>query len=227
MAVTRCIMSRIPRKFRVLIWLLCFCLVPYLYIQLTFPVRYIFKHSDINGACIIPHLNPFDPSILKFVWDPKPLVCDSTPSILYTDYSGTVNFNQSALQLLKLSKAHVHCQYRTLLRSHDDVTVTFSDYADFTPPLHMTSDFIHVICHGVKNSVIFDKLLSGISVDSVKRKVAVKEESADQLSVLMFGLDSVSRSAAIRKMPKTFQYLTNDLKTYDLKGYMKVCQFCA
>lgn len=221
-AIPRYIISRVPRKCRLLIWLFCLLLVPYLYIQLTFPVHYVFKHSNINGACIIPRLNPFDPSILKFVWDPEPLVCDSTPSILYSNTSGYVNFNQSALKHLKLSESSIHCQYRTLKRSNDDRTVTFTDYADFTPPLPMESDFIHVICRGTKEGLLFDKLISGISVTSVKRKMDVKEESPEQLSVLMFGLDSVSRSAAVRKMPKTFQYLTKDLNSYDLKGYMKV-----
>ncbi|XP_045203694.2 uncharacterized protein LOC123556784 isoform X2 [Mercenaria mercenaria] len=67
-----------------------------------------------------------------------------------------------------------------------------------------------------------NRLMSGVNAASVKRTLDVKDESPDQLSVLMFGLDSVSRSAAIRKMPKTLQYLTQDLSTYDFKGYMKV-----
>lgn len=205
-----------------LLWVLLVCLVPYLYIQLTFTVRYIFKHSNVNSACIIPHLDPFDPSILKFVWDPKPFVCDPTPAIVYTGLDGTVYYNQSALNLLHLSESQVKCQYRTLIRSTDDINVAFSDYVDFKPPFKIATDLFHVTCRELKNTVVFDQLLTSIDIDSVRRPVPVKAESPQQLSVMMFGLDSVSRSAAIRKMPKTFRYLTNDLNSYDFKGYMKV-----
>ncbi|XP_060600276.1 uncharacterized protein LOC132753770 [Ruditapes philippinarum] len=215
-------LNKFRRKLRFLVWIMFIFLVPYMYIQLTFPVHYVFKHSDINGACIIPKLDPFDPSILKFVWDPKPLVCDSTPSILYTDHSGAVQFNQSALKLLHVSDTRVLCKYRYLIRSSDDVTVSFSEFVDFRPPLQMKSDFSHIICQEVDKGVIFDQLVSGINPASLTSTSKVQDESPEQLSVLMFGLDSVSRSAAIRKMPKTLQYLNEQLKTYDFKGYMKV-----
>jgi hypothetical protein len=38
----------------------------------------------------------------------------------------------------------------------------------------------------------------------------------------MFGLDSVSRLAAIRELPKTLKYLETNLGGYVLKGYTKV-----
>jgi hypothetical protein len=133
-----------------------------------------------------------------------------------------VQFNQSALTLLHVSDTRVLCKYRYLIRSSDDVTVSFSEFVDFRPPLQMKSDFSHIICQEVDKGVIFDQLVSGINPASLTSTSEVQDESPEQLSVLMFGLDSVSRSAAIRKMPKTLQYLNEQLKTYDFKGYMKV-----
>lgn len=40
-----------------------------------------------------------------------------------------------------------------------------------------------------------------------------------KLNVLMFGFDSLSRNTFIRKLPKTYQYLKNDLNTLVLEGY--------
>lgn len=39
------------------------------------------------------------------------------------------------------------------------------------------------------------------------------------MNVLMFGLDSLSKNAFIRKLPKTFEYLTKTLKADVLQGY--------
>lgn len=51
-------------------------------------------------------------------------------------------------------------------------------------------------------------------VDLVKRKKEV-----NGVNVLMMGFDSLSRNAFIRKLPKSFDYLTNKLHADVLKGY--------
>lgn len=39
-----------------------------------------------------------------------------------------------------------------------------------------------------------------------------------QLNVLMFGFDSISRNTFIRKLPKSYTYLTSVLKGFVLQG---------
>jgi hypothetical protein len=51
-------------------------------------------------------------------------------------------------------------------------------------------------------------------VEIVKRKKEV-----NGVNVLMFGFDSMSRNAFIRKMPKSYDYLTKELNADVLKGY--------
>lgn len=43
-------------------------------------------------------------------------------------------------------------------------------------------------------------------------------EDSFKLNVLMFGFDSVSRNTFIRKLPKSYAYLTNVLKGFVLQG---------
>lgn len=157
---------------------------------------------------------------MQFVWDPKPLICVGPPPVVYVDYEGMIRFNSTTLQQLHLSPSEVTCKYEILSRYIDDDHVILSNMTPFTPPHYVSADFFNVVCQkSATGDVLMEKLLTGI------RKVVGStfgRESPEQLSVLMFGLDSVSRSAAVRKMPKTFRYLTKDLQSYDFKGYMKV-----
>jgi len=194
-----------------------------LYVEMTFPVRYIFKHSDVSSSCVIPHLDPFDPSILQFIWQPQPLVCDTSPAVVYADDAGVIQYNSSALKLLNLKESDIQCTKRVLIRNEDDNTVTFSINILVTPPFPAKADFFHVICnHASTGSKLMDMILTSTVRDRRKDKVPIEKETPQQLSVLLFGVDSVSRSAAVRKLPKTFRYLTEELQSYDFKGYMKV-----
>lgn len=214
---------RVPRQ-RIIFCLTCLFLVPWLYIEVTFPVRFMFKHTNVSSSCIIPRPNPFDPSILKFVWDTKPLVCDSSLSIVHRNFSGFIVFNRTALYLAHIMESIVECEYRTVRRLNDDFHITFGEPVSFIPPLRMLTDFYHVTCKrkDLPEEIVFDKMLTNIMADSMPQKLSLKDETRNQLNVILFGIDSVSRSAAIRKMPRTFKYLTDDLHCYDFKGYMKV-----
>ncbi|WAR00273.1 hypothetical protein MAR_024645 [Mya arenaria] len=214
-------MMRKCRVIKVLLWLIAIVMVPYLYIEITFTVRYLFRHANTSSSCIIPSLNPYDPSIMKYVWDPKPLTCDTSTNILTVDNHGLVIFNKSALALLKLSMNQVSCTYSILRRQNDDVSVKFDEPITLSPPTRVNADFFYTEC-SIDGKLIFDKILTNVAKESVHRTTPLLEESAHHLSVVMFGVDSVSRSASIRKLPKTNRYLREELGSYDFKGYMKV-----
>jgi hypothetical protein len=50
-------------------------------------------------------------------------------------------------------------------------------------------------------------------------KKKIQRESNEHLNLFMFGFDSVSRLAAERKIPKTMNYIRNNLKGHTFKGY--------
>ena len=197
-------------------------LIPFMYFQLTFPVRYLFKHSNIRQACIIPQLDPYDPSIMKFVWDPEPLLCDRVPSLMYVDTGGILQLNTSAASYYDIDISKLKCEYRICSRHLDDDHVTFSSAVTFTPPVYVNSDFFSVACSDVHGKTVYERLLTNIVSIKPQSKKSILQESENNLSVVLFGLDSVSRSCAIRKLPKTFRFLTETLGSYDFKGHMKV-----
>jgi hypothetical protein len=51
----------------------------------------------------------------------------------------------------------------------------------------------------------------------------VEIESKDDLSIYMFGFDSLSRLIAERKMPLTMNYLRKELGAYVLKPLLYIC----
>lgn len=210
------------KKRRYCLWMFILCLIPFLYFQLTFPVRYLFKNKDIHTTCVIPEPDPYDPSIMKFVWDPEPLICDTVPSLMFVDTSGLLQYNMSSISYYGGDVSKLQCEYRICSRHIDDDHVTFTAAVPFTPPIHMASDFFSVTCQNRQGKVLYEHLLTSIALESPAALDNYKSESENQLSVVLFGLDSVSRSCAIRKLPKTFKYLTETLQAYDLKGLMKV-----
>ena len=193
-----------------------------MYFQLTFPVRYLFKHNDIHGACVIPQLDPYDPSIMKFVWDPEPLFCEHAPPLMFVDASGLLQFNSSSISYYGVDIPKLNCEYRICSRHIDDDHVTFSSAVPFTPPVYVASDFFTVTCRDVHGNTVYERMLTNVALNTTQSKKTVLQESKNHLSVVLFGLDSVSRSCAIRKLPKTFKYLTETLGAYDFKGHMKV-----
>lgn len=215
-------MFRKRRGLKLVLWVVLIGLVPFLYIELTFPVRYIFRHKDPRTSCIIPNLNPFDPSLKQFIWDPAPLICDTKPVVLYSSDSGIIELNRTAVSELGLSEHQVFCTYRTIHREDDDITITFSEPQLLKPPSRVNSDFVHAICSTEDGLEIFNKILTTVITEEIQRGSPLRDETPNTLSVLMFGIDSVSRSASIRKLPKTIRYLTEELKSFDFKGYMKV-----
>lgn len=208
------------KRFKILAAISVLIIVPFIYFEVTFPVRYMFKNVNVSIACVIPQLDPFDPSILQFVWKPKPLVCDTSLSIIFVNDAGYVQFNQSALDILKKNESSIRCSYKTIQRNTDDKTVNFSRSTPFqpSPQFYIDSDFFNVECKDKETTqLVFNKILT-----SARKVKGIETDSKEQLSVLLFGIDSVSRSAAIRTLPNTFRYLTEELHSYDFKGYMKV-----
>lgn len=85
------------------------------------------------------------------------------------------------------------------------------------------SDFVSVKCWTDEWSdrKYWNGLLTGIRKNSINLNPSAKHAIDDDspLNVIMFGLDSMSRNAFMRKLPRTYQYLTEVLHADVLKGY--------
>lgn len=81
--------------------------------------------------------------------------------------------------------------------------------------LLQNSDIVRVKCKATDGSR-WSGTLIGIRKDA---EVVKRKKEVNGVNVLMFGFDSLSRNAFIRKLPKAYDYLTNVLHADVLKGY--------
>lgn len=208
---------------RVFIFILCLPLIIYYSVQFYFefipPPVYLFKHTHMNSQCIIPDIDPFDDHIMKhYIWHPDPIVCDDTPSLLYLDYDGILQINKSVYPNSK--QWDLLCTY-SIVELIDDNNVKFLPELKFTPPVYIETDVFLVQCK--KNrTVVFKDLFQKVDFKSLLKEKHIENENDEKLSIFMFGLDSISRLTAIRKLPKTMKYLQETLKAYVFKGHNKI-----
>lgn len=85
------------------------------------------------------------------------------------------------------------------------------------------SDFVSVKCWTDEwaDRKYWNGLLTGIRKKSIDLSPLPKNVVNDDspFNVIMFGLDSMSRNAFMRKLPRTYQYLTTVLGADVLNGY--------
>ena len=213
---------RLNRKRKYAVFFALFLFGIYLVQTVNIEPRYVFVNSAVNSACVLPDPDPFDESIKQFIWHPDPIECDQYSSLVYVNESGHVTINQSALQQLKIKK--FECTYNILHRdAENDDHVTLGESVKLRPPEIINSDFFRVKCRdSYSNTVVFNSLLFSVNSDQTLNRKQILDDSENQMSVFIFGIDAVSRLAGIRKLPKSYDYLVNELGGYVFKGYMKI-----
>lgn len=189
-----------------------FCYVVY---HLYFGPGYMsYSHKNIWAKCMIPQTDPFDPDIMKFYWKPDPIVCSKDTDLVYFDYNETLHINKT-----KTGREKILCNYQFINRRKDDKTLELGPEVWFNTSVVVKTDFVYVKCFK-NNKLIYNRL--HLQVYRKDKTLRVKKKPGKAYNIIMFGLDSVSRLAAIRELPNTLKYLENTLNGYVLKGYTKV-----
>lgn len=183
------------------------------------------------GVCRIPEQDPWDASIIHFFPSLTPLVCDHPWKYPLTFVNGSCLFvNQSARR--HIFSTVNECFFKYVLRpeGRDDV-YEFSQARNLTlagrskcVKLSRSENFVKIICYDVVKKEIYKNYHAYIHFDSPKfeRKLKTSHLNFSKLSINILGLDSVSRSNVIRKLPKTYKFLTEELDAVVFQGYNKV-----
>ena len=180
---------------------------------------YVYINTDTNSDCVLPVIDPFDDTIMKYYyWHPPPIVCDQSPSIIVVGVDGLVRYNKSLQHSLKLQG--VTCSY-SIIDLVDDYHISFLPEQKINPPQMVDSDFFVAKCQNQKGEKIYENLHHKIDTKRTQSK-KFKVETDEELSVIIFGVDSLSRLASVRKLPKTVDFITNTLGGYIFNGYTKV-----
>lgn len=179
--------------------------------------------ADANEICKIPKLDPWDASILKYLkTKPEKIRCPSAFNIMFVNESGFIQYNRSALNYYSLQSKHLKCNYQTLKRILGDKQVKFRSKKGFAPPAFINSTYFRVSCT-TGEKLVYDFLhFNPFWIEDKSRDSEIGAETDDHYSILLIGIDSVSRSHALRDLPKSYKYLTEVLGAVDFKGYMKV-----
>ncbi|XP_060071100.1 uncharacterized protein LOC132551013 [Ylistrum balloti] len=215
-------MSPIRRTSKKIVFMLLLGTVFLIYGYITYLQEplYVFVHKDIHSQCILPNIDINDPTINQFYsWHPQPLECDSTPSLTYVDMSGVLRFNESVYNSSRNAK--LNCVYSIISRI-TDFKIHFENEIPFSEPVDVPADYFVVRCRNPSGKIKYENLHQKIDRKTHEKKTEFKDETEEDLNVIMFGIDSVSRLGAIRKLPKTVKYLTETLGGYVFKGYNKV-----
>ncbi|OWF46605.1 uncharacterized protein LOC110455492 [Mizuhopecten yessoensis] len=185
------------------------------------PSKFRFSHTNVNGVCTLPDIDPFDEEIMKLNWHPHPVVCDDSLSFVYIDRKGFIQLNTTTLSFKQLSKSDIDCTYQQVERQGDD-EVILKPEVHILEPEYINCDFVVARCRDQAGNVIYEGLLMNTDYRTVLHSKKIHNETQDQLSVLILGIDSVSRNAALRKLPKTMKYVQDVLGGLSFKGYTKV-----
>lgn len=164
-----------------------------------------------QGKCKVPTI-PYDsPEMMKFMKDEEPIDCGTDEDWVACN----VSFCHIKKHIIQQKGGFISCEFTDILRNGDSNYQYGSTTRSTNKYMLQNSDFVRIKCKAADGSKWYG---TGIGirkdVDIVKR-----HKSVDGYNVIMFGFDSLSRNAFIRKLPKSYNYLTNELKADVLKGY--------
>ncbi|KAK3741375.1 hypothetical protein RRG08_034420 [Elysia crispata] len=180
--------------------------------------------------CQLEGIDPFHPGIVKSVVHKAPtLRCDQNflPEITSVE-NRQLKVDIKLHGVTKIANFS-HCRYRNITGVHeDDQKITFFPWSEsFNTSISLGEDpeFFQVKCYGDSSEQIvisksffslvpkrphLDKLY-----DVKLSKRQVKYQPTETLNIVIVGVDGLSRHQFMRTMPKTYQYLTDVLGTFD------------
>ncbi|XP_053380884.1 uncharacterized protein LOC123550214 [Mercenaria mercenaria] len=202
------------------------CNYPRIIVLLTlFVWIYIFKTSKlVLKPCNIERLDPWDLSLTQYFSRLSPVVCSHRQQLIYVDKLGFLRFNDSLVKEYRIDTAVLQCSYYSLKRGLADTNnVTFDAKIKITLPVFVKCHMFRIQCVNPSNIIIYDFLhFNAAWSENAKKEDDIEDESEDRPSVIVFGIDSVSRSHAVRALPKSYEFLLSEFQAYDFLGHNRV-----
>ncbi|XP_037947847.1 uncharacterized protein LOC119679522 [Teleopsis dalmanni] len=172
--------------------------------------------SLINQVvCRHPHLPIDNPDIIKFYHDVEHINCGN-PLDDWVMCEKSICFVKPEILA---THGEVVCSYSDIIRK-DDYRNKYGETTKTKEPyvLH-NSDFVKVACKA-DNGQSWYGMAFGIRDTVIRRNLPLSsDDSSIYYNVLIYGFDSLSRNAFIRKLPKTYDFLKHQLQSIVLNGY--------
>ncbi|KAH8294935.1 hypothetical protein KR018_004463 [Drosophila ironensis] len=189
--------------------------------------------SAVNrGECRHPHLPLDNPDIMAFYKPVEKINCGD--GFDWVTCEKSICFVRPEIAA---SHGEVTCSYTDIIRKSEYRVRFGRPVRSKEPYILQASDFVDVTCrssigktwtgmaHGIRDTVPrplapnFAPNLAVLPPEAVAQAQKQLQSTASFYNVLMFGFDSLSRNAFIRKLPETYKFLTQQLGATVLKGY--------
>ncbi|XP_034112705.2 uncharacterized protein LOC117573538 isoform X1 [Drosophila albomicans] len=187
-----------------------------------------------QGECRQPHLPLDNPDIMKFYKPVNKIKCEAEVDWVMCEKS--ICFVKPEISAIH---SEVVCSYTDILRKSDYKARFGRTVRIKEPYVLQESDFVRVSCradsgerwHGMAYGIrdtVQRPVMPNLSPNLAALPPEVIAQAQQQLqdlpsipyyNVLMFGFDSLSRNAFMRKLPRSYNYLTKQLGAVVLKGY--------
>ncbi|XP_043482909.1 uncharacterized protein LOC122511608 [Leptopilina heterotoma] len=178
-----------------------------------------------NKGCQIPAMDPHDHTIKKYIKIAKPIKCKNE------NYSSLIESNNTAIFInykskeLYYNKTKADCCWQKFWRNeNNDYSYTFEEECHkFENSVDILDEFVKVECSRNNETIYQDYHAFLPRKSKVEERIekVMKNREKNHLSLLIIGLDSVSRLNFHRMMPKSVKAL-QDLGAVEMLGYNKV-----
>ena len=229
------------RSYRRLIFAICIATAVIVWIKYEKKTTDIVSHpekscSNLNersrgrASCFLDDVSdPFTQDFEDYFRVMAPPDCHPEKTLIYVTEGDVVNVNMTALNASSPTAEKIYCYHREIKRNpQDEFDYLKGDRVYFTEKFHAKTEFERVRCRR-KNAIIAEDSLAFVHLKADVEKrcehEAIKRKNkgiSDVPSVVLLGLDSISRASFKRRMPKTRHYLTHTLGGIELTGYNKV-----
>ncbi|CAH1954114.1 unnamed protein product [Acanthoscelides obtectus] len=224
-----------------LLWIPVFVFGALLYFVDIFEIEFLSLHPTIESikdftydihkgfaintpGCKIPEMDPFDPSVQKFIEPPTPVECNKGVPALFEANLTSIYITRSSLPAYNVSDINdLRCCYWVIQRiepkkNQYDVFMSKSSMCKYiNTSAEIKDEFIKVQCF-LDNATTYVDTFSFVPIKNSTKSKVIRSKP---LNVLVVGLDAVSRLNLHRQMPDTLKYL-QQLEAVEMLGYNKV-----
>ncbi|KAH8333614.1 hypothetical protein KR059_001201 [Drosophila kikkawai] len=184
-----------------------------------------------SSKCYIPYVDPFNAEVME-IYQPQILVtCTNETDLISTEYSSLLQRyvlhidEEVAHQLMNFSESEFNCFYREIkygkkVDNYDNLKANKYFTDGYVVPQHVEGMVVE--CHTAEEpKVLLQKDAFTFVQHQPLPKDLLKPRAARKPSVIMYGIDSLSRINLRRTMPKVFSFLQS-AGWYEMQGYNKV-----
>ncbi|XP_018319398.1 uncharacterized protein LOC108732897 [Agrilus planipennis] len=178
-------------------------------------------------GCRIPDMDPFDPTVREYIYKENPIKCNVTLPPLVEANLTSLSVIKSSFKAYKIKYLDVFvCCYFVFKRydpkkdEEDNDILINRTCVKFKYSILIKDEFVKVKCF-YNGSEIYKDFFCFVP-PKFEINNEIQNSMRKPLSILIAGLDGVSRVNLHRQMRKTMDILKNELKAVEFLGYNKI-----